>query len=320
MIFDEGVVDERRAEHSTDRGYLGLLARAKAALASSIEVAIDADDIRPFPDQPRKYFGEGGIIRLRDSIDGSGQTTSGLIRENEGETRYELIDGERRWRAVRMIPADRRPMYKARLIQADDEVVQYLISGIANFNREGHTPLEVSDTIARLLDFGLPMREIAALLGISEAWGYQMHGLKKLTPAVRAFLDPTLPKVKRLPVSAAVEIAKVGVKLQWGLTQQVLNRTISLPGLRAEAVRVSRQKNVPIRERAPPADQRWRIFHRKLGVAELAVGDITRAVATKEVQRFAAQRPQSENRELAARLRILQSEVNNLAQFLQGAV
>lgn len=320
MAFGEAAVDESRTKHSTDRGYLELLARAKAALASSHEVAIVADDIRPFPDQPRKYFDESGIVRLRDSIDGSGQTTSGLIRENAGETRYELIDGERRWRAVRMIPVDRRPLYKARLIQADDEVVRYLISGIANFNREGHTPLEVSETIARLQDFGLPMREIAALLGISELWGYSMHGLKKLIPTVRAFLDPTLPQAKRLPVTAAVEIAKVDAKLQWGLAQQVLSRTISLSGLRAEAVRVSRQKNAPIRERVAPRDQQWRSFRRKLGVAELAVGDIKRAARSNDVKQFAKQRPQPEKQEMLARLKVLRNDIAELAKFIQETI
>jgi ParB/RepB/Spo0J family partition protein len=316
----EAADDRIMTEHSTQRGYLDLLARAKAALASSREVAVDVDYIRPFPDQPRRHFDAGGIARLRDSIDGSGQTTSGLIRENAGETRYELIDGERRWRAVRMIPVDRRPQYKARLIEADDEVVRYLISGIANFNREGHTPLEISDTIARLLDFGLPMREIAALLGISEHWGYQMHGLCKLAPNVRGLLDPTLPRTARLPTSAATEIAKVAPRLQWKLAQQVLSRSISLPGLRAEAVRVSRREKAPIRTREVPRDQRWKAFRRKLGVAELAVGDAARATESKEVRHFAAQRPQAEKRELLARLQSLQNEVSELVRFMQEAV
>lgn len=325
MIDDEvtvsfpGLEAERGVSHSIDRSYLDLLARAKAALEGSREVAVGVDDLRPFPDQPRKYFDEGGIARLRDSISGSGQTTSGLIREKVDVTRYELIDGERRWRAVRMIPVASRPLYKARLIAADDDVVRYLISGIANFNREGHTPLEVSDTIDRLLSFKLPMREIAALLGISEHWGYQMHGLRKLVPGARGLLDPTLPRAKRLPVSAAIEISKVSTGLQLQLARRVVAREISLAGLRAEAVAVSRKARVPIREREVPRDERWKGLRRKIGIAELAVADAVRVAGFREVKAFARQRPEAERRELVARLRALQGSVATLAAAIRGA-
>src|SRR6185436_17736691 len=104
------------------------------------------------------------------SIDAGGQTTSGLIRrkagnrqyemlvekdgiqykpehegldkilekggrlvlsEFAGKTGYELIDGERRWRSILLIPRPRRPLYKAKLIDAEDDVIRFLISGVA---------------------------------------------------------------------------------------------------------------------------------------------------------------------------------------------
>lgn len=306
------------AAPDTGYGYLDLLARAKAALATSREVAVPVDDLRPFPDQPRHYFGEDSLVRLMESIDGSGQTTTGLIRENPGATRYELIDGERRWRAIRMIPADRRPAYRARLIDADDEVVRYLISGIANFNREGHTALETSDTISRLLGFGLPMREIASLLGISVLWAGQMHGLRNLADNVRGLMDPALPKARRLPITAAVEISKVAKKLQFGLAQRVLSREVSLAGLRAEAVGVSKRTGHHVRERVVPRDERWKGLRRKIGHLELAAMDAQRLLSMREVQQFATTRTATEKRELAARLKNVQQTVGELVRSIEG--
>jgi len=274
--------------------YVQLLARVKLALAEAVEVAVPAAEIRRFPGQPREYFDLAALARLSESIDASGQTTPGIIRRAEGAPGYELVDGERRWRAVQMIPADRRPLYRARLIASDDAVVQYLISGIANFNREGHAPLEVSDAIARMMGLDLPAREIAALLGLSEQWVYQMHGLCRLDGRVRAMLDPALPKKERLPTSAAVEIAKCAHSLQYSLAQRVLRRDVTLSGLRAEVVERSRAVGAPIRTRRADPNRRWRSVVNSVGHIERVARDMEASLGAPGVRGLAVRRPAHE--------------------------
>lgn len=272
--------------------YLQLLARVKAALDSATNVSVSAADIRPYPNQPRTHFNEDGIRRLSEAIDAGGQTTPGLIREHLGRTRYELIDGERRWRAVNQIPETRRPEYKALLIQADDEVVQFLISGTANFNRENHTALEVTETIDRLVGFGLPMKEIASLLGISEHWAYQMHGLKKLSPEVVAMLDPSLPKGQQLPVVAAIQISKIEPRLQRGIAERVLSKDISLGRLRGEVVRVAHRAGSSIRTREVSPLKRWESFGKRIEQSARSMGDADHVVEDGTIDRIIKAHPQ----------------------------
>lgn len=233
-----------------------LLDDARKAMSEGEEVRVDPAEIRPMPDQPRKYFSEDGIARLADSMLGIGQIVPGIIRpvaNAEPGIKYELLDGERRWRASTRA----KILYRATLVRVDDASVPYIIAAVANFNREGHAPLEVSDSIAKMMEIGIPMEEIARILGISVFWAAQMHGLQNLDFKVREMLDPSLPKEKLLAVTAAVQISKVDRSLQHDLAVRVIEKTVSLKQLRGEAINVSRKAGVYIRERTRPPNKLW---------------------------------------------------------------
>jgi len=281
------------AEAVSDRShdYLSILGRAKAALDSATEITVDASEIRRFTGQPRTYFNPVGIKSLADSIDAGGQVIPGLIRRNPAETEYELIDGERRWRAVSSIPVTRRPLYKAKLIVADDDVIQFLISGVANFNREGHTALETMETINRLLSFNFPMEEIAVILGISVHWAYQLHGLTKLVPEVQALLNPTLPKKAQLPVTAAIQISKIEGKFQSQLAERVISRDVTLARLRNEVVKVAQKAGSPIRLREVDPRKKLQSFVNKVNVLERTAADLKNMAGDLDLKRSLKGRP-----------------------------
>jgi ParB family chromosome partitioning protein len=266
--------------------YLDLLARVKKALDSARDIRVSATDIRPFPNQPRKYFDEKHIRGLAESIDAGGQTTPGMIREKTGPTRYELIDGECRWRGVLRIPESRRPLYKASLIEAEDDVVQYLISGIANFNRKGHTAIETMHTIEQLVVFKLPMSEIANLLGISTLWAEQMYGLRKLVPQVQQMLDPRLPKEKQLAVLAAIQISKADPRLQFMLAERVIKKIIPLTQLRSEVVRISKEAGAEIRTRQVEPRKEFESFQNRLNILLREAGTLEAALKQGRINRF----------------------------------
>ena len=286
------VIETAEQSDTTDYAYLELLGRVKKALDSAVDLSLPATDIRPYEGQPREYFDEVKITQLSNAIDLGGQTTKGLIRHKPEATPYELIDGERRWRAVMLIPEERRPLYKASVIEADDDVIQFLIAGIANFNRVGHTPVEIMHTIDQYhVGFKIPMKEIAGLLGISEPWAYAMHGLKNLTPGVLAMLDPELPKDEQLPVTAAVHISKIEPKHQAGLANQVLNKSISLTALRGEVVKVARREGSYVRMREVSPLKQFESFGNKLEVVLRTASDSKTILDKKEIDLLVRNRP-----------------------------
>jgi hypothetical protein len=148
-------------------------------------------------------------------------------------------------------------MYRAILVNVEDEHVPFLIAAVANFNREGHTPTEVSDSIEAMRKLKIPFEEIARMLGISPFWALQMHGLQKLDPVVRDMLDPELPKDQRLPVSAAVQISKIDKRHQVSLALRVIKSDVTLKGLRDEAVRISREAGTYVRTNKREPRRQW---------------------------------------------------------------
>ncbi|TAL49434.1 hypothetical protein EPN83_00810 [Patescibacteria group bacterium] len=67
-----------------------------------LEILVDPERVHPFQDQPRKHFSKRGLEELADSIETSGQLQPATVRILCGDgddTEFELIDGERRWRA-----------------------------------------------------------------------------------------------------------------------------------------------------------------------------------------------------------------------------
>lgn len=279
MPSSPAIVKAKSAEEVSvgEYAYLDLLGRVKKALGTAQEITIPVSDIRPYIGQPREYFDPDSIRRLSASIDAGGQTSSGMVRKKPakiscevidtgreievhartGLTNYELIDGERRWRSINLIPEHRRPLYRAKLIVADDDVVQYLISGITNFNREGHTPIETMRTIEAHINFGFPMEEIAILLGLSKFWAEQIYGLRKLDPKVLQLLDPKLPKPQQLPLTAGIQIAKADPSLQQGLADRVIKRDITMGRLRGEVIRVAEAAGMPVQTRMIGPSKQW---------------------------------------------------------------
>ncbi len=260
MSVLERVGDVLKKYDETDAAFVMLLGRVKTALETSRMVRVSADEIRPYPGQPRKYFDPEALQRLSNAIAGGGQIQAGMIRliKGSGPVRYEIVDGERRWRAILLIPLDQRPLYKAELIEADSEVVQFLIAGMANFNRQGHEPLETADTIDRYRQFNIPMAAVADLLGIGIGWAYNIHGLRRLPEEVKAMLAPGLKKEERLPIAAAVHLSKFdNPKKQIELAHKILSGDITVSRLRGEIIKMAQESGTQVAVREIHPAKRW---------------------------------------------------------------
>jgi len=93
--------------------------------------------IEPNPDQPRTVFDEDGLDNLADSIRADGVITPIIVRKLEGGF-YQIISGERRWRASREAGLDEIP---ARIVDVDDKTAR-IIAMIDNLQRDDFNPID----------------------------------------------------------------------------------------------------------------------------------------------------------------------------------
>ena len=136
----------------------------KTEFLSSRVRFIPINDIRPNPQQPRRRFDQDGLRELSESIAAYGILQPLTVRAQNGG--YELVAGERRWRAARMAGLRQVPCLLARV----DEEDAALLALIENLQRRDLDYMEEASAIARLLRrYGLSQQQAAEKLGRSQS-------------------------------------------------------------------------------------------------------------------------------------------------------
>ncbi len=136
----------------------------KTEFLSSRVRYIPINDIRPNPQQPRRRFDQDGLRELSESIAAYGILQPLTVRAQNGG--YELVAGERRWRAARMAGLRQVPCLLARV----DEEDAALLALIENLQRRDLDYMEEASAIARLLQrYGLSQQQAAEKLGRSQS-------------------------------------------------------------------------------------------------------------------------------------------------------
>lgn len=119
-------------------------------------ILVNINKIEPNREQPRKNFDEDALLELSESIKQFGMLQPLLVKEKDGY--YEIIAGERRWRAAKMANLKEVPVIIKKL--SDQEMVE--ISLIENIQREDLNPIEEAQAYKRLLtEFHLKQDEVA---------------------------------------------------------------------------------------------------------------------------------------------------------------
>src|SRR5262249_47734539 len=122
---------------------------------------IDVDRILPNSHQPRKNFEEEALNELANSIREHGVVQPIVVRQLE-DGFFQLIAGERRWRAAQHAGLTRIPA----VIRDASEHAALELALIENLQREDLNPLEEAEAYARLVaDFGLTQEEVAKRVG-----------------------------------------------------------------------------------------------------------------------------------------------------------
>lgn len=133
----------------------------KTNAATTLRIA----DIEPRSDQPRKSFGLESLEQLADSIGQFGVLQPIIVRENPLlQDSYEIIAGERRWRAAKMAGLNEIPA----VILDGDELKTAQIAVIENVQREDLNPVEEAFAYKMLIDrFDLTQEQVAKQVGKS---------------------------------------------------------------------------------------------------------------------------------------------------------
>ena len=159
-IFDDNILEENKDSVTT----------------------ISISDIEPRKDQPRKYFDDENLQLLADSIAVHGVIQPIVVRENPiYPSTYEIIAGERRWRAAKLAGLTEIPVV---VISGDDlKVAQIAI--VENVQREDLNPVEEAFAYQTLIDrFGLTQEQLSKEVGKSRSAIANMLRLTKLPERV----------------------------------------------------------------------------------------------------------------------------------------
>ena len=142
------------------RGLGALLSSDRTIDLGSEPSEVDLDSIVPGPMQPRTHFDEASLQSLAESIRSHGVVQPLLVRRREGG--YELVAGERRWRAAKLAGLTRVPVIVKDV--PDESLLE--IALIENIQREDLNPIEEAQAYKKLIEtVGLTQEALASRVG-----------------------------------------------------------------------------------------------------------------------------------------------------------
>ena len=203
---------------------------------------VDIDSIVPGPMQPRTHFDEASLESLADSIRAHGIVQPLLVRRRDSG--YELIAGERRWRAARLAGITRVPIVVKEV--PDESLLE--IALIENIQRENLNPIEEAQAYKKLIEsVGLTQESLASRVGRDRSYITNYLRLLRLPDDVQQ-----LVKDGRLSTGhARTLLALDQVDLQRRLARQIIDGGLSVRATEQLVQKATEEK--PARRSAPQA-------------------------------------------------------------------
>lgn len=127
---------------------------------------IPISDIITDPDQPRKKFDEEKLKELSQSIKSKGVIEPLTVRLAEGDGRYQIVTGERRFKAAQLAGLQEIPCIIKHL--SNEEILTYQL--IENLQREDLSPIDEANALKKLLEQDLTQVEVSKLIGKSQPY------------------------------------------------------------------------------------------------------------------------------------------------------
>ena len=207
---------------------------SSAAEGSSGELrTLGVASIRAGKHQPRRHFDEDLLNELAESIKSPGVLEPVIVREISSG-RFELVAGERRWRASQLAGLAEIPA----LVREIDDRSAIAIALIENIQRQNLSPLEEAQSLARLIaEFKLTHQQAADAVGRSRAAVSNLLRLLELPEEIRKLLDDGQLEMGHgralltLPAARAIALARKAVDQQWSVREleQAVRLSSELP-------------------------------------------------------------------------------------------
>jgi ParB family chromosome partitioning protein len=225
------------------RGLDALLGGGTAKSREQDELAqLPITALKPGKYQPRTRMDEASLAELAESIRARGLIQPIVVRPTEG-SQYEILAGERRWRAARMAGLDRVPA----LVREVPDEAALGIGLIENIQREDLSPLEEANGLKRLIEeFQLTHDEVATAIGRSRAGVSNLLRLLELAPAVQQMLQEgkldmgharaLLALAKARQVEVATQVVARGLSVRD--TERVVRQALAAPAAAREPARL----------------------------------------------------------------------------------
>jgi len=225
----------------------------------SASLDIDINKIQPSKFQPRRDFEESEIINLASSIKQYGLINPITLRSNLHANTFEIIAGERRWRAVRSLGWATIP---AIIKQMSDQTAQ-AVALVENLQREDLNPIEEASGYKALLEqYALTHDQVAESVGKSRSTISNFIRLLDLDDSVKELL-----KHKQIDVGHAKLLVSLSKDIQCDLANSVMSKLLSVRQLETLIKRTVFVTNNPGLKR--PVDDRFKdisvFLKRKLG-------------------------------------------------------
>lgn len=217
---------EKRERKALKRGLSALMAdvaptpRVEAESARPADIVVPVDQISPNPDQPRRVFQPGALEELAASIREKGIIQPLILRRDpNNEARFQIVAGERRWRASQMAQVHAVPA----IIRDFDDTEVLEIAIIENIQRADLNAIEEAAGYRQLMDrFGHTQERLAEALGKSRSHIANTLRLLDLPTEIQALLQDgklTAGHARALltaedPLGLAAEIVRKGLSVR----------------------------------------------------------------------------------------------------------
>lgn len=189
-----------------------------AAAKSGVQV-MKINEVEPNRDQPRKNFDEDALLELSDSIKQFGVLQPLLVRKRKDY--YEIIAGERRWRAAKLAGVKEVPVIEKEY--TDQEILE--IGLIENIQRENLNPIEEAIAYKRLLEkFNLKQDEVAERVSKSRTAVTNSMRLLKLSDKVQQMIIDDMISTGHARALLAID----DPELQYTLANKIFDEKLSV--------------------------------------------------------------------------------------------
>ena len=248
------------------RGLAAILSTAPASEEAELrEVPVEL--IAPNPQQPRRSFEEEPLVALADSLKHRGVLQPVLVRPVAGGT-YELIAGERRWRAARLAGLDSVPA----MVRPHDDAESLELALIENMAREDLNPLEEARAVAALVEeLGMTREAVGRRLGRSRVAVSNLLRLLDLPDEALALIEAgTLSQGHGRALLMAPDhdtrrrLARDAGAHGWSV-RQTEARARAAAGRDGDEIAISRPQRVPHPDQVEAAERLGEAFGRALG-------------------------------------------------------